>query len=294
MKVTEIFVATDLSEVSASAARWAQNVKPVFGATVTVAHVVEASVSNWFSSAMDTFEDQARVDKAKDNIRTWYRDATGFEPDHIDIRMGSAPAQLTSIVGADKKQALLVMAQSGKGALGRFFLGSTVARVAATPPCPLVVVHPNHEALEPGHTVVVGTDFSPNAELAVNAAADLASLLSAPLHILHANPAPPVLVFDGADVPVESLQATALDWSNSAMKELVERLSDRANLQVSTSISTDLPAAALSSTITEKNGGLLVVGHSGESELMQHVLGSTAQRCLTEMPTTLVIVPRVA
>lgn len=294
MKVSEIFVATDLSEVSASAARWAQNVKPVFGATITVAHVVEASVSNWFSSAMDTFEDQARVDKAKDNIRAWYRDATGFEPDHVDIRMGSAAAQLTAIVGADKSHALLVMAQTGKGALGRFFLGSTVARVAATPPCPLVVVHPEHEALEPGHTVVVGTDFSPNAELAVNAAADLANTLSAPLHILHANPAPPVIVFDGADVPVETLQATALDWSKNAMNDLVGRLTQHADLQISTSISAELPALALASTVNEKNGGLLVVGHSGESELMQHVLGSTAQRCLTEMPTTLVIVPRVA
>ena len=292
MNITDIYVATDLSEASASAARWAQNVKGTLGANVTVAHVVEVSVSNWFTSAMDTFEDHQHVEKAKENIRAWYKDATGADPDDVDIRMGSPAKQIGEIAGVNPKTAILVMSSTGKGALQRLFLGSTVARVAANPVCPLIVVHPEHESFEPNKSVVVGTDFSPMADYAVDASVGLAQMLHSPLHIVHANPAPPVLVFDGADVPVESLQASALSWSQSMMSTLTERLGTLPD-GLTTEISVELPVTALVAAVKAKHAGLLVVGHSGESELMQHVLGSTAQRCLTEMPCTLAIMPRV-
>ena len=291
MKIQDIYVATDLSEVSASAARWAQNAKASFGAKVTVAHVVEVSVSNWFSSAMDTFEDHQRVEKAKDNIRTWYKDATGELPDYVDIRMGSPASQLTEIVGDEGKKSMIVMARSGKGSVSKFFLGSTVSRVAAMPPCPLVVVHPEHESLEASKAIIVGTDFSPNGNAAVAAAAEFAKELGSPLHIVHDNPTPPILVFDGADVPVESMQASAKLWSNAAMQDLMNKLSLSVGANLSAEISGDLPAVALAEAVKSRSAGLMIVGHSGESELMQHVLGSTAQRCLTEMPCTLIILP---
>jgi nucleotide-binding universal stress UspA family protein len=292
MKIQDIYVATDLSEVSASAARWAQNAKTTFGAQVTVAHVVEVSVSNWFSSAMDTFEDHQRIEKAKENIRTWYKDATGHLPDFVDIRMGSPASQLSEIVGDDGNKSMIVMARSGRGSVSKFFLGSTVARVAAMPPCPLVIVHPEHESLEPNKAIIVGTDFSPNGNAAVEAAADFAKELGSALHIVHANPTPPILVFDGADVPIESMQASAKLWSSAAMQDLMNKLSPTAGPNLTAEISGDLPAVALANAVKSRSAGLMFVGHSGESELMQRVLGSTAQRCLTEMPCTLIILPR--
>lgn len=293
MKITDIYVATDLSEVSRSAARWAHNVKTALGATVTVIHIVEVTVSNWLTSAMDTFENHDRVEKAKTNIRLWYKDATGEEPDDVDIRMGSPVKQINAIVEPNAATSLLVMAQSGKGALEKFFLGSTVRRVAAYPACPLIVVHPEHEGLEPTKPIVVGTDFSATGEHAVRAAIDFANLLQSPVHIVHANPAPPVLVFEGADVPIESLQASAIEWSKSSMAELLAKLPECV-AGITTEIATELPVTALQNAVEKHHAGLLVVGHSGESELMQHVLGSTAQRCLSGMPCTLAIMPRVS
>ncbi len=292
MKIQDIYVATDLSEVSASAARWAQNAKASFGSEVTVAYVVEVSVSNWFSNAMDTFEDHQRVEKAKENIRSWYKDATGELPDHVDIRTGSPASQLAQIIGAEGDKSLLVMARSGKGPVQKFFLGSTVSRVASMPPCPLVIVHPEHETLEPTHPVVVGTDFSPNGNHAVEVAAKFADALGSPLHIVHANPSPQILVFDGADVPVDAMQASAKLWSSAAMQDLMNKMTPTAGPDLTAEVSGDLPAVALAEAVKSRSAGLLIVGHSGESELMQQVLGSTAQRCLSEMPCTLIILPR--
>jgi nucleotide-binding universal stress UspA family protein len=45
-------------------------------------------------------------------------------------------------VGAE----LIVMASQGKGALGRFLLGSNTQKVVARAPCPVLIIPPKHES----------------------------------------------------------------------------------------------------------------------------------------------------
>ena len=292
MKFDHIIIATDLSENCGSAARWAAGVKDRLGAKIVVTHIIEMTVKNWISSAFDMFEDDGEArQRAENNVRNWYKDMTGENPDIVQVRGGSVRRQLKEIDDTLRGSNLVVMNASGRSAVGRFFLGSNVRNVVAAPPCPIVIVHPEHDRLENKHPIVVGTDFSANADKAIEIAVQFGHLTDATIDIVHANPMPPVLVFDGGDIPVGSFEQAALEWSNQQMDELIARHKEFASIQYSTTISQESPSTALASHAEANNSSLVILGHSGESELMQNVLGSVAQRTLNSLPCTLIIVP---
>lgn len=291
MNIDYLIVATDLTNYASTAARWAHNMNSRLGAEVVLCHVIEVTLRDWFRSSTDSLNDDEFVDEARAHIDTWYRDVTGESPDRIELRAGSPHRELNQLVDELDGNSIIVTAMSGKGAAAKFFLGSTARMIASEPTCPVIIVHPDHEYPLAANPIVVGTDFSPNAESAIEFSFALAREISSSVSILHANPAPMVSVFDGGEIPVGLLQESADAWSKTRMSELESRLNSIDDIDIETMIVRDDAARALSEHVQRLGSDLIVLGHSGESRLARTILGSVAQRVLNKMPTTLVIVP---
>ncbi len=284
LHVDNILLATDLSDHCGAAARWAQNLKDLTGARVIVEHVVELSVSSWLTSAFEQLEnDEARA-AAEAKISAWYEEHAGVTPDKVLIRAGSTFAQLTETVQGLHGETILVVSRSGQNAVSRFILGSTAHVLASNPPCTLVIVHPDHPQIGSA-PVVTGSDLSANANRVVVVAGQLAETVGTTLEIVHG--------YGVGGSPILNLE-TAQD--QTSRREVVERQVRRlVNLKgVDYTVHVDHddePANAIVEHAKAKGSNVIVLGHSGESQFVQSVLGSTAQRVLNHMPCTLFLVP---
>lgn len=123
--------------------------------------------------------------------------------------------------------------------------------------------------------IVVGTDGSATAEVAVNRAAELARALAAQLHVVAAYSPGSSEVWEaaaaGAVVP-----AFAVDESAIHAKEIVERASARLRsegTQVATHACEGDPAEVLMSIAAEQHAQMIVVGNRGMAGA-RRVLGS--------------------
>lgn len=286
MQIANILVATDLSEHCGAAAMWAQQFKERTGAArVIVGHIVEISVSSWLKSAYEVLEDDQKRQEAEQKLAEWYTEHTGAQPDEVALRAGSCLAQLSEIVEELEGPTLLVVSMSGKGAFTRFFLGSTAYALASQPPCPVAIIHPEHSQLKEGTPIVSGTDLSHNAQKAVAYAARIAVGLGVPLEIVHGHGAPtsPLVNLE----PNESQETTATTVTDAIRRG--PGLPDDLDYRIR--VIYDDPADAIVEHAKSLDADLVVLGHSGESVLVQSVLGSVAQRVVNHMPCSMVIVP---
>lgn len=280
MNIANIVVATDLSDNAGAAARWAQSFKERLGATVVVAHVLELGLKTWLDSAFEVLEVPETVAAAEAKIAAWYEQQTGVAPDDATIRAGTASVQLGQVVGEQSGETLLVAAATGRGAFSQFLVGSTATAVASQPPCPVVVVHPDHTTID---AILVATDLSSNGRQAVATAAALARRLDLSLDIVHAY---------GAVDEARLIEITPNVQAHAkiAIREIEGQPGldgiDRTIFPVASS-----PLAAILEVAENKSSNLIVLGHSGESRLAQVVLGSVAKRVLKRMPCSVMIVP---
>jgi len=292
-KQESLVLATDLSSDAKPAAQWARRFGEASGARVIVLHVIELSAAHWVAGAFDYLEEVELRNKAEENVRLWYRDAAGTEPDAVMVRAGTAKVQIGATVkelGAD----LLVVSRSGKRGWERFLLGSTAKALAIDPPCELVIVHPEHAQPEV-REIVVGTDFSENADRAVSRACALARHYGAKLHIVHAEDVEQVDAIDalaGATIPTEYRRSDAEIDASKRMAALEKaHESELEGVKHATRLSREEPGRALIDYCERNHSDLLVVGRAGHSPLVANVLGSTINRVVHGTPATLVICP---
>lgn len=289
----KLIVATDLSKDACPAAEWAHGFDETEGAQVIVLHVVELSAAHWVAGAFDYLDDPELQKKAEENVRKWYVDATGAEPDGVEVRAGTAPVQIGEAV-AERGADLLVVSRSGKRGWERFLLGSTAKALAIDPPCKLVVVHPEHASPDV-KDIVVGTDFSENADRAVSAACELARRYGAKLHILHSEDVEEDGAIDalgGATIPTEYRRSDGKIKASRRLESLEKALaSELEGVKYETKLSREEPGRALIDYCERKRSDLLVVGRAGHSPLVANVLGSAVNRVVHGSPATLVICP---
>lgn len=284
--VDNILLATDLSEHCGAAAQWTEQFRRATSGRVIVEHVIELSVSSWLTSAFETLEDEASKKEAEEKVAAWYAEHAEARPDDVLLRAGSCFGQISETVESLPGETVLVISMSGRGAVSRLLVGSTAHQLASQPPCPLVIVHPERHDLLPDAPIVTGTDLSHNGAHVVDVASSLARTLKRKLHVLHGYGAPntPLVQFE-SDVD-----------ERTAQKKLEHELESTASLQgvdYSVHVRDDEPGEFIVEHAQTAATDLIVVGHSGESPVVQSVLGSVAQRVLKNMPCTLFLVPPI-
>ncbi len=289
----KLILATDLSDNARPAAEWAAGFGRTDGAEVIVVHVVEINTAHWVAGAYDFLDDDKLRGEAVENVRKWYVDATGEEPDGVQVRAGTPAVQLAEAVSEEKAD-LVVVSRSGKGGWERFWLGSTAKALAIDPPCEVVIVHPDHSGPEV-RNIVVGTDFSPNAERAVAFACALARRYGAALHIVHAEEVERVDAIDalgGATIPTEYRRSDAEIEADKRLEQLEkDHAPELEGIDFETRLSRDNPAKALVDHCERNHSDVLVVGRAGHSPLLTHVLGSAINRVVQAAPATVIITP---
>lgn len=141
MQIGTILYATDFSDASAAAARYAAELASKLGAVVLVFHAFEPIVPGDVYGAVE-------VGQINDELRRFARSRTDelvkwFEDQHVSARgvIADGYAARTIVAGADGVADLIVMGTHGRGALSRLLLGSVAERVVRTATCPVLTVH---------------------------------------------------------------------------------------------------------------------------------------------------------
>lgn len=291
MKGANIVIATDLSDNSAVAARWGHQLAQTFEMNVVVAHVVAISVSNWASGAYDILDDPANFQRAEQSVRSWYKEHTGVEPDDVDLRVGTPLVQLKESA-EEFDAAMLVASMSGKGAVKKLFVGSTAQALASDPPCPVVIVHAQFEAFHDPLRLTVGCDFSDNSDRAVTYAAKLARATDSSLNIVHADTAPDLDFIDEENIEGAPSDEDHQEWAREEMQAMEARLGESLDdLEYDTHIVNAAPSHGLIDFAKDRGADIILVGRSGQSELVGTILGSVINTLLQSMPCTTVVVP---
>lgn len=289
----KLILATDLSDNARPAAEWAHGFGRTEGAEVAVVHVVEISAAHWAAGAYDFLDDAGLREQAEERVRKWYVDATGSEPASVQVRCGTPAVQLAEAVREEKAD-LLVISRSGKGGWEKFWVGSTARALAMEPPCEVVMVHPEHSRPEVAE-VLVGMDFSENAERALATACRLARRYGAHLQIIHSEEVDDIDVLDGigaATIPAKYRRSGIDEEVSKRMKSMEEaHASDLEGIDYDTRFMQDNPARALIERCDKDRADVLVIGRTGHSPLLANVLGSVVNRVVQAAPTTVVIVP---
>lgn len=289
MKGSSIILATDLTETAGHAAGWARAFAADQHLPLIVAHVVRISVANWAKGAYDVLQDDELMAQKRQQVVDWYAEHTPDSPEHIEICVGHPHVQLAKLVDTHDA-ALLVMSASTKGAVQRLVKGSTSQTVAHDPPCPLVLVDPEHVELPSSPRLAVGVDFSQNAERALCCALALAEATGGHLDVVYAGSARDTPADNGgADAqPVRGVGQDAHDEMAALVAKHAESLDA---VDFDTHIVEDRPAAGLIDFVDANDIDLLVVGRSGHSKFVANIIGSVLLEVMASRPTTTVIVP---
>ena len=291
-KQQSIILATDLSEASRPAARWAQQMAALTGAKLVAVHVIETGLKSWLKGLHDLSEDPERVARYQERVADWVADASGERPAQVRVEVASHVSERLREVALQESGSLLVIAMSGKGALAKVAVGSVALELTARPPSPVAIVHPAHVALARGQLeIAAALDFSASDADALRYAAGLAHALGRQLHLLHALEAHEGL-FEAEDLP-PSLDPTfqrnevsrRIDETVAAHGEILEGLAFRAHILDGS------PGRALAQFAARDNVDLLVLGHHHHRGGAAAYAVSAALRTVQHMSCTVIVVP---
>lgn len=140
----------------------------------------------------------------------------------------------------------------------------------------------------PLQSIVVATDFSPSADLALRRAALLPLAPKARVSILHVHP---------QDIPPRLLQAAGSIMDQRLSRDLGQfgeyaRAAGRSDLRITGDLSAGNPFVELIRHARRRKADLIVLGRHGRARVRDLLLGTTAQRVLRKSSIPLLIVNR--
>jgi nucleotide-binding universal stress UspA family protein len=138
------------------------------------------------------------------------------------------------------------------------------------------------------HNILVAVDGSPDAELALTEAIDLAESERTRLTLFTAVAQPPATVYLAAGAEVGKLVEDARTDAEAILRRARERVPD--DLWVTTVLSERRVRAALTSQIADGVYDLVVVGSRGRGAIRAALLGSTSHYVLHHSPVPVLIV----
>jgi nucleotide-binding universal stress UspA family protein len=180
----------------------------------------------------------------------------------------------------------VVIGTRGLTGLRHRLMGSTAQRVVHGARCPVLTVHPGdmgkHRAIR---TILVPTDFSDDAEVAIHAAHRLLAGLEsdARLILVHAFNLPiEYTAYGPIPTSVNYLQDTGLE-AERQLYEIAQPL-EREGLTIETLAREGDPAHVVAEEAESRGADLIAMGTHGRTGLRHLLLGSTAERVVEHAP----------
>jgi nucleotide-binding universal stress UspA family protein len=138
--------------------------------------------------------------------------------------------------------------------------------------------------------ILVPTDFSENAEQAVNYAIALAKRCSAKLHLLHTPVVPTYLLMDLSYSPGPEAVTRILNDSQEALERQAQAITE-AGVEHFTAIREGTVHEVIRDYAKEHDVDLVVVGTHGRSGVSKLMYGSITERVLKTVHTPIIVVP---
>jgi nucleotide-binding universal stress UspA family protein len=293
-----ILAATDFSETAEAALDWATELARLQGARLELLHAVTLPPAlSGFVAPGPLFDEEVRAAAlarlGETAVRLRQTHPAGPEVStHLAV---GTPSQVILHRAGELSAAAIVMGTRGLTGLRHLLLGSTTERVMHRAPCPVLSVHPGDRGRHrPIRSILVPTDFSRDAELAIEAAHRLLAPLEqdARLVLLHAFNLPiEYTAYGPIPTSMDYLKDRGLE-SERHLEEAREQL-QREGLTVETVSREGDPAEVIAAEAEARGVDLIAMGTHGGSALRHLLMGSTAERVLQHANCPVMTVRRV-
>ncbi|MBN8420460.1 MAG: universal stress protein [Verrucomicrobia bacterium] len=296
-KLTTLLVAVDFSTGSRTAYEQAVRIAALHGSKIHVLHVVDsAAVAALADSREEPFENHAKVavEGANEALVRWLEQSPTPENYEVTIALGTPLHEILEHARALKADLLVAgIAGAGEMSAGAGSISSKLARKVQTP---VLLVRTNHP--QPFQRIVACIDFSESSRAVVEEACDMARMDGATVDFLHvwqepwaamAYPTP----FAETSVPTMVYTAEERDlFIERLRKELQEFVGDAVQGFESRQVLHEAfsHGNGIAEHAHEAQADLIIVGGKGRTNLRYVLLGSTAERLLTRLPSSLLVV----
>ena len=275
-----ILFPTDGSEPAESAREYALRMAAEHGATIHVLNVVDTgrnSAVRIRGEVLDELERNGEEIVAEATRRATERGVS------VVSEVGQGDPHETIVAYSEQSDIdCIVMPTHGRRGLQRFLLGSVTERVINTAAVPVISVNPDPDRPlgYPPERILVPTDGSRGAELALAEGIDLANATGAPLHLLH-------VVETGSLGPDARSVLKGSELTRRA-QEIVNEASKRA-ADASLDPITDViehgePSKVIRDYIVENGIDLAVLGTHGHTDFSRYVMGGVSAKLVRTSP----------
>lgn len=176
----------------------------------------------------------------------------------------------------------IVMPTHGKRGIKRVLLGSVTERVINTAAVPVVAVNPaeGRPLVYPPKHVLVPTDGSRGAALAVAEGIDVARATGATLHLLH------VVETGGLGPDARSVlkEGALTERANEILAEATEKVEEASLDSVTGVIEHGTPSKEICDYIDEHEIDLAIMGTYGQTDFSRYVMGGVSAKLVRQSP----------
>lgn len=292
-----ILVAVDFSTGSRAALEQAARITRLQGASLHVLHVVDsAAVAALADSRESSYESQSKTaaEGAQKALNAWLAQSEVPANAEVTIAIGTPLHEILEHIRSLKADLLVAgIAGAGETVAGA---GSVSGKLARKAPSRVLLVRSNHP--QAFQKVVACLDFSETAKEVVASARRIAVKDSASVDFLHVWKEPWVVAPYG-DTFVES-GYPAIVFTPAERQAHIENLRQELHAFVSEAAQGIQSTEVLREAMNYGNGivahaqevkaDLIIVGNKGRTNLRYMLMGSTAERLLTHLPCSLLVV----
>ena len=292
-----IVAATDLSATAGTALEWAQALAIDHRADLHLVHA--ANLTGW---STDYLEIDARIPTQVLEATRSKLEELAASDRRSDLEMTTEvvlgdPCEVILSAASSRHADLVVVGTRGERGLDYLLLGSTAQRVVQRSPCPVLTVHPQAAEKErPIRKILVATDFSPEADAALQTSLTLLRGVSSETGILllHAYLVPYELLDTDGFVSA----AAGMEQWQTAQSDVEQRLAKCAQSLAETGVTVTTlglegyPPEIIIDKAREHTVDLIAMGTHGRTGLSHVLLGSTAERVIHRAPCPVLTVRR--
>lgn len=296
MALKKIVVGTDFSPGAEVATRRAGEVASQHGAEIVLVHAttvpqhpdVPESMAATASALVKVLDDRLAEERSQlGTLRERLATENGVAVSQliVDDYPDDALVEVSASLGAD----LVITGSREKSAIRRWLLGSTAEHVVRRAEMSVLVARPG-DPDRGFNRIVVGTDFSPGAQIALERAVEMA-LPGASLDLVHCLHHPMFRPVPGVDPVLADDYKTFLEQlvveASTRMQEATSAFRDR--VQFRFHVVEEQPREAVCDLAEKLQADLVAVGSHGRRGLRRLVLGSVAEATVRHAPCSVLV-----
>lgn len=294
VSIDSILVPTDGSEGATAGARRGIDLAARLDADLHVLSVVDTRETDTSSLDLDAEEGAQPEEQLQDAAERAVEEVAGIARTNLAGRITTAvehgvPFETINRYVDGHGIDLVVMGTRGRTGLERALLGSVAEKTLRTASVPVVMVPAAADAVESGSTyknVLLPTDGSEGAEIAIHWGVALARAFDATLHTVYS-------VDTGAFAPADGLDAMydALEEAGRRSLETVREHARSTDVSVAGNLASGPAARTILSYSEEQDIDLIVMGTHGRSGVRRYLIGSVTETVVRNAAVPVCCVP---